>query len=102
MRFEMCLEWVWQSISYGRGSQVVRRGNLGDASMCFNSSYRLEQSCAADTSAKVDLWDDGRMNQEKSMESGRNIRAVYNITGVSGEYFAAAELSRRGWIAVLT
>ncbi|HVP48543.1 MAG TPA: hypothetical protein VMT32_18235 [Bryobacteraceae bacterium] len=26
----------------------------------------------------------------------------YNITGVAGEYFTAAELSRRGWIAVLT
>ena len=31
-----------------------------------------------------------------------NRRATYNITGVSGEYFVAAELSRRGWIAVLT
>lgn len=42
------------------------------------------------------------MKQEKSIESEGNLRAVYNITGVSGEYFAAAELSRRGWIAVLT
>lgn len=31
-----------------------------------------------------------------------NGRAVYNITGVAGEYFVGAELSRRGWIAVLT
>lgn len=31
-----------------------------------------------------------------------NPRAVYNITGVSGEYFVAAELSRRGWIATVT
>jgi hypothetical protein len=29
-------------------------------------------------------------------------RALYNIVGVSGEYFVAAELSRRGWVAVLT
>jgi hypothetical protein len=29
-------------------------------------------------------------------------RASYNITGVAGEYFVAAELSRRGWIATLT
>jgi len=42
------------------------------------------------------------MKQKKSMEPDRTLRAVYNITGVSGEYFAAAELSRRGWIAVLT
>ena len=31
-----------------------------------------------------------------------NSRAAYNITGVAGEYFVAAELSRRGWIATLT
>ena len=42
------------------------------------------------------------MKQKKSTGANRNLRAVYNITGVSGEYFAAAELSRRGWIAVLT
>ena len=42
------------------------------------------------------------MKQKKSLEKDRNLRGVYNITGVSGEYFAAAELSRRGWIAVLT
>jgi Holliday junction resolvase-like predicted endonuclease len=29
-------------------------------------------------------------------------RAAYNITGVAGEYFVAAELSRRGWIATMT
>jgi hypothetical protein len=42
------------------------------------------------------------MKQKKSIEPDRKLRAVNNITGVSGEYFAAAELSRRGWIAVLT
>jgi hypothetical protein len=42
---------------------------------------------------KIDLKD------QKKVE---NRRATYNITGVSGEYFVAAELSRRGWIAVLT
>jgi hypothetical protein len=31
-----------------------------------------------------------------------NVRSVYNITGVSGEYFVAAELSRRGWVATIT
>jgi hypothetical protein len=31
-----------------------------------------------------------------------NTRATYNITGVAGEYFVAAELSRRGWIATVT
>jgi hypothetical protein len=31
-----------------------------------------------------------------------NPRTAYNITGVAGEYFGAAELSRRGWIATLT
>lgn len=31
-----------------------------------------------------------------------NSRTAYNITGVAGEYFVAAELSRRGWIATLT
>ncbi len=31
-----------------------------------------------------------------------NSRVTYNITGVAGEYFVAAELSRRGWIATLT
>jgi hypothetical protein len=31
-----------------------------------------------------------------------NLRAAYNITGIAGEYFVAAELSRRGWIATLT
>ena len=31
-----------------------------------------------------------------------NRRAAYNITGVAGEYFIAAELSRRGWIATMT
>ena len=31
-----------------------------------------------------------------------NPRSTYNITGVTGEYFVAAELSRRGWIATIT
>jgi Holliday junction resolvase-like predicted endonuclease len=31
-----------------------------------------------------------------------NRRTGYNITGVAGEYFVAAELSRRGWVATLT
>jgi hypothetical protein len=31
-----------------------------------------------------------------------NSRTAYNITGVAGEYFVAAELSRRGWIATMT
>jgi len=31
-----------------------------------------------------------------------NLRTNYNITGVAGEYFVAAELSRRGWIATVT
>ena len=29
-------------------------------------------------------------------------KSAYNITGVAGEYFVAAELSRRGWIATIT
>jgi hypothetical protein len=29
-------------------------------------------------------------------------RSAYNIIGVTGEYFVAAELSRRGWIATVT
>jgi hypothetical protein len=31
-----------------------------------------------------------------------NKRSIYNITGVSGEYFVAGELSRRGWITTIT
>jgi len=38
----------------------------------------------------------------KQVNSVENRRSSYGITGVSGEYFIAAELSRRGWIAVLT
>jgi len=41
----------------------------------------------------------GEMSIPKKVE---NRRAAYNITGVAGEYFVAAELSRRGWIALLT
>jgi len=37
----------------------------------------------------------------KSKESAGS-RAALNITGVAGEYFVAAELSRRGWIATVT
>ncbi len=36
------------------------------------------------------------------MPNINNKRSSYNITGVSGEYFVAAELSRRGWIATIT
>lgn len=36
------------------------------------------------------------------MEKIESRRSAYNITGVSGEYFVAAELSRRGWIATIT
>jgi len=32
----------------------------------------------------------------------KNSRGANNITGVAGEYFVAAELSRRGWIATMT
>lgn len=32
----------------------------------------------------------------------KSLRSAYNITGVAGEYFVAAELSRRGWIATVT
>ncbi len=31
-----------------------------------------------------------------------NPRSMYGITGVAGEYFVAAELSRRDWIATVT
>lgn len=30
------------------------------------------------------------------------VKSGYNITGVAGEYFVAAELSKRGWIATMT
>ena len=39
--------------------------------------------------------------RDKASQVKSNPRS-YNITGVSGEYFVAAELSRRGWVAVLT
>src|SRR3989338_10852197 len=42
------------------------------------------------------------MNKIKKVEQVQNNRSVYNITGVAGEYFVAAELSKRGWIATLT
>jgi hypothetical protein len=42
------------------------------------------------------------MKQKKSQTADQNLRAVYNVTGLAGEYFVAAELSRRNWIAVLT
>ncbi len=38
----------------------------------------------------------------KVLNTEENRRSAYNITGVAGEYFVAAELSRRGWIATLT
>ncbi|HPS21668.1 MAG TPA: aspartate ammonia-lyase [Candidatus Paceibacterota bacterium] len=36
------------------------------------------------------------------MKKKKESRSTYNITGASGEYFVAAELSRRGWIATIT
>jgi hypothetical protein len=42
--FDMGLEWFPWAISYVRGSQVVRRGVLGDAQMYFQSSYGLVSS----------------------------------------------------------
>jgi len=36
------------------------------------------------------------------MKDQDNRRSMYGITGVAGEYFVAAELSRRGWIATVT
>lgn len=44
----------------------------------------------------------GQNQKDKAVKVELNRRAAYNITGVSGEYFVAAELSRRGWVAVLT
>jgi hypothetical protein len=41
------------------------------------------------------------MNKAKTTKKEKR-RATYNITGVAGEYFVAAELSRRGWIATIT
>lgn len=40
------------------------------------------------------------MKQDKKEDL--DVRSKYNITGISGEYFVAAELSRRGWIAAMT
>jgi Holliday junction resolvase-like predicted endonuclease len=40
--------------------------------------------------------------KDKAGKMKLNRRSTYNITGVSGEYFVAAELSRRGWVAVIT
>lgn len=42
------------------------------------------------------------MKKDTSNNKEENRRAAYNITGVAGEYFVAAELSRRGWIATMT
>jgi hypothetical protein len=36
------------------------------------------------------------------LEKDGRRKSAYNITGVAGEYFVAAELSRRGWIATIT
>ncbi len=38
----------------------------------------------------------------QNLKTASNHRSAYNITGVAGEYFVAAELSRRGWIATIT
>lgn len=42
------------------------------------------------------------MVSAKQISKDDNSRTTYNITGVAGEYFVVAELSRRGWIAALT
>lgn len=42
------------------------------------------------------------INKKEQIKTELRKRAAYNIVGVSGEYFVAAELSRRGWVAVLT
>jgi len=42
------------------------------------------------------------MKSAKQISVDDNSRTTYNITGLAGEYFVAAELSRRGWIAALT
>jgi Holliday junction resolvase-like predicted endonuclease len=42
------------------------------------------------------------MKRAKHISKDYNSGATHNITGVAGEYFVAAELSRRGWIATLT
>lgn len=42
------------------------------------------------------------MKKTENNQKEENRRAAYNITGVAGEYFVAAELSRRGWIATMT
>ena len=43
-----------------------------------------------------------KKKDKNTSDKSKNPRATYNITGVAGEYFVAAELSRRGWIATLT
>jgi hypothetical protein len=42
------------------------------------------------------------LKSAKQVSMNDNLRTNYNITGVAGEYFVAAELSRRGWIATVT
>ncbi|MBI2119232.1 MAG: aspartate ammonia-lyase [Elusimicrobia bacterium] len=42
------------------------------------------------------------MKKGKDNQKEENHRVAYNITGVAGEYFVAAELSRRGWITTMT
>jgi hypothetical protein len=42
--------------------------------------------------------DDSAMKRERAMKTTHNLLSMYGITGVAGEYFVAAELSRRGWI----
>lgn len=51
---------------------------------------------------KCVLWDIFQASMEKQNDKAERNRSVYNITGVAGEYFVAAELSRRGWIATVT
>ena|SRR5579872_522105 len=47
-------------------------------------------------------WFVETVSKEKCLPADAGRRTQYNIIGVAGEYFVAAELSRRGWIAVLT
>src|SRR3989338_1099266 len=42
------------------------------------------------------------MKKTSKIKQTENNRSSYNITGVAGEYFVAAELSRRGWITTMT
>jgi hypothetical protein len=53
-------------------------------------------------SERNDIVDMPYNEDTEGLEKVPNPRSAYNITGVAGEYFVAAELSRRGWIATIT